>query len=376
MRFFVGGYAADMDGHATGIGVLHAGDPDTALASGTLSRRADAVACTGSPSWLAWHPSRGLLYAALEGSGSVQAFRRTGPEAFVAIGAPVTVGEAVCHIAVEPGGAWLIASCYGDGRVVGVHLDGTGVPVRAVPAEPLGASYADAGMDAGGDFRMLLAALRGTDEEPPEPPSAADDGPPSRAHHARFLPHGVIVTTDLGRDTLRFWRPAGDGLRELDRIVLPRGTGLRHTVWHPSGHLYVVTELSLEVFVVAPPMSGDRGWRLVGGAPLSPAAEPGRDFAAEIALTADAGFVSVGVRGADALATLRVRGDGDVLHPVALVEAGVVWPRHHVIVRDTVLVAGQRSDAVASLTLDARTGVPGRVRHRVDVAAPAMLLPE
>jgi 6-phosphogluconolactonase (cycloisomerase 2 family) len=50
-------------------------------------------------------------------------------------------------------------------------------------------------------------------------------------------------------------------------------------------------------------------------------------------------------------------------------------PRHHVVVRDTLLVAGQASDEVASLTLDIRTGVPGRVRHRTAVPAPTCLLP-
>ena len=375
MRFFVGGYAAGMDGHATGIGVLHAGDPDAVLAGGSLSRHTDAVSFAGSASWLAWHPTLDVVYAALEDAGTVQAFRRTGTESFVAAGMPIVVGETVCHVAVEPGGSWLIASCYGDGQVVRVHLDAGGLPVRAVAGSPLTAAHAAAGMDAGADLRSLLSALRGTDEEDRSEP-AADDEPAPRAHHARFLPHGVVVTTDLGRDTLRFWRAAGDGLREIDRVTLPPGTAPRHTVWHPSGHLYVVTEQSLEIFVVAPPVGGDRGWRIVGGTLLGPAAEVGRDHAAEIALTADATFVSVGVRGADALATLRVRGEGENLAAVALVEAGVGWPRHHVVARDTLLVAGQRSDSVASLALDLRTGIPGRVRHRVDVASPAMLLPD
>ena len=71
---------------------------------------------------------------------------------------------------------------------------------------------------------------------------------------------------------------------------------------------------------------------------------------------------------------MRVRGAGDALAPVALVDAGVDWPRHHIVVRDTLLVAGQRSDEVASLTLDLRTGVPGRVRHRVEAPTPTCLL--
>ena len=393
MRFFAGGYSPDMDGHADGIGVLHAGEPDSPLAGVALSRRPDAVSAGGSPSWLAWHPTLDVLYAALEGAGAVQAFRRTGPESFAPLGAPVAVGELPCHVAVEPGGRWLISSCWGDGRVVRVGIDDAGVPRRAVVAKGISDSRV-AGADPDADIvaaglRALLAQLpaagANTDADAeraglltsltPTVSPAPDSAPVSRAHQACFLPGGAVATTDLGRDAVRFWQASADGLRETDRVALPAGTGPRHAVWHPSGHLYVVTELSLEVFVLAPPASGagDRGWRLVGGTSLSPAAMPG-DAAAEIALSRGAEFVYAGVRGSNTIATLRVGGTGAELAPIALVDAGVDWPRHHVVSRDTLLVAGQRSDAVASLTLDLRTGVPGRVRHRVDLPSPTMLL--
>ena len=71
---------------------------------------------------------------------------------------------------------------------------------------------------------------------------------------------------------------------------------------------------------------------------------------------------------------MRVRGAGETLSPVALVDAGVDWPRHHLVARDILLVAGQKSDEVASLTLDVRTGVPGRVRHRTAAPSPTCLL--
>jgi 6-phosphogluconolactonase (cycloisomerase 2 family) len=98
------------------------------------------------------------------------------------------------------------------------------------------------------------------------------------------------------------------------------------------------------------------------------------DTAAELTASRDGDFLYAGVRGSNTIATLRVRGAGDALAPVAVVDAGVDWPRHHLVVRDTLLVAGQRSDEVASLTLDLRTGVPGRVRHRVEVPSPTCLL--
>jgi 6-phosphogluconolactonase (cycloisomerase 2 family) len=142
---------------------------------------------------------------------------------------------------------------------------------------------------------------------------------------------------------------------------------------HPSGHLYVVTEFSCEVFALA--ASADGTWRVVGGTALGAGGVLPGDSAAELAASRDGEFLYAGVRGSNTLATVRVRGAGETLSPVALVDAGVDWPRHHVVVRDTLLVAGQRSDEVASLTLDLRTGVPGRVRHRTPAPSPTCLLP-
>ncbi|WP_340638614.1 lactonase family protein [Microbacterium protaetiae] len=194
----------------------------------------------------------------------------------------------------------------------------------------------------------------------------------SRTHQTAFLPGGLVATTDMGLDIVRFWRDAADGLRPVGQVVLPRGCGPRHMRWHVSGHLYVVTELSREVFVLAPEASG--AWRVVGGTPLAPGLLDD-DTAAELAASRDGEFLYAGVRGSNTIVTLRVRGDGSQLQPVALGESGVNWPRHHVVVRDTLLVGGQLSDEVASLSLDQRTGVPGRVRYRTAVPSPTCLLP-
>lgn len=375
MRFFLGAYTDDGDGAAAGIGVLDAGDPDGPLAGGQLSVLRDAARTGGSPSWLTWHPTLDVVYAALEAAGTVQAFRRTGPATLAPLGRPVEAGALVCHVAVDPSGSWLVASCWGDGRVVRIALDTAGTPLSARVAEPRADVDADDGMFGVGRPLDRLGDLEGLGD----PGEGGDlDGlgeRVSRAHQGRFVGARTLVTTDMGLDQVRFWHTAGDGLREVDRIALPFGSGPRHTVWHPSGHLYVVTELSHEVFVLAPPRDG-HGWRIVGGTPVAAATLPGAEFAAEIALSRDADFAYVGLRGSNTIAVLRVRGTGTELTPVALVESGVDWPRHHVIARDTLLVAGERSDEVASLGLDERTGVPGRVRHRVATPSPSCLLPD
>ncbi|MCK9918054.1 MULTISPECIES: lactonase family protein [Microbacterium] len=401
MRFWLGGYGADMGGEAAGIGELRAGEVIDHLAGGPLAFAGTAAAAS-SPSWLSAHPRLDVVYAALEGQGAVQAFRRTSERGFARLGDPVPAGDLVCHVAVDPDGTRLVASCWGDGRVVAMGLDAAGRPhtpeIAASAGDPFssGDPFAVAGESVGRaparpavDAIDLAAAARALREaagaefahlvpdyaEPEasvEPAVVVEVDPEvrvSRAHHATFLPRGLVATTDMGFDLVRFWRPSGSRLRPVGEVVLPRGSGPRHAVWHPSGHLYVVTELSAELFALAPDASG--AWRIVAGLSLG---APAGDLAAGIVLSRDAERVYLGLRGSDTIATVRVAGTGTDLTPLALVESGVSWPRDHTVQRDTLLVAGERSGSIASLALDLRTGVPGRVRHRTEAPNPTRIL--
>ncbi|MFS0734353.1 beta-propeller fold lactonase family protein [Microbacterium sp. 1P10UB] len=426
MRFWLGSYTSDSGGRATGIGALRAGEPDVASAGGPLSFVGTAAAAA-SPSWLAQHPTLDVVYATLEHRGQVAAFRRTGLDSFAPLGTPVDAGEAVCHAAVAPDGHTLVASCWGDGRVVRMSLDAAGTPstpvIAAAAADPFagpvdpfattgdgasGESFAGtegAAMAAGlftvpgmgvgpsaldAELAAASRALRAAagDEYAHLVPeydlaedAVAEAAPPvaegvpervSRAHAAVHLPDGRVATTDLGFDLVRFWRIGSTGIRADGEVVLPRGSGPRHMVLHPSGHLHVLAEYSREVFTLA--TGPDGRWRLLGGVAASALTMDG-DTGAELARSHDGQFLYAGIRGSDTIATLRVRGEGDRLEAVALVDAGVTWPRHHLVSRDILLVAGERSDDVVSLTLDIRTGVPGRVRSRTEAPSPTRILP-
>lgn len=398
MRFWVGAYAP-ATGSAEGIGMLQAGDVDSAWSSGPLGMVGTAVAAPGSPSWVAAHPVHDIVYAALESDGTVQAYRRTGEARLGPIGSAVPVGEAVCHVAVAPDASFLVASCWGDGRVVRIDLDASGRPsstpvVGPAATDPFGAPSNDDEIAtgatvsgavvpdlaaaaralreaAGEEFRHLVPAYDAVPETDAETEEARAGVRVSRAHEAIFLPGGGVATTDMGYDLVRFWRPGGGGLRLLQEVALPRGSGPRHGLWHPSGHLYVVTELSREVFVLAPDAAGS--WRVISGVPLLGTLED--DTAAELCASRDGSVLYAGVRGSDTVAVLAVRGAGEALQLTALAEAGTHWPRHHVVVDDTLLVAGQLAHEIVSLTLDPRTGVPGRVRHRTPSPSPTRLLP-
>ena len=399
MRFWLGGYTADMDGDGAGIGVLLAGDADAPSAGGPLSFAGTAVA-VDSPSWLAQHPTLDVVYAALEGSGGVRAFTRTGPATLAPIGAEQPAGEVTCHVVASPDGRWLTATGYGDGTVARYRLDDDGVPgapqYGTAAADPYADSRAprlpdDLGADAttAAELAAATAALRGAvgdefahllPEQPPLPDGIESAvtftdpdpvAPPrtSHAHQARHVSGGLVATTDLGFDLVRFWR---DGQLQQE-VVLPFGTGPRHTVWHPSGHLYVVTEYSCEVYVLAPDATGR--WRIVSAAPVSPEASVGADFPGELSASADAALLYAGVRGINAIAALRVLGDGSRVESIATVESHVDWPRHHILVSGTLLIAGQRSNEVVSLAIDERSGIPGRRRFSTPAPTPSVLLP-
>ncbi len=418
-QFWVGGYGADMEGDAAGIGVLSG---DEGREPTTLAYRGTAVK-TASPSWLAAHPTRDIVYAALEGAGQVQAFMRSGERTLRALGAPVDAGEVVCHLAVAPDGSALIASCYGDGRVVRVGLHAGGgvgaarvaeaaedpyAPGNTSPATDASSSAEDevlrtlaevagAGDGAESAFADFLAAqraetagfdidavLRGegahilgraADAVSPEKAGASAAAPPERrshAHAAAFLPDGRIATTDLGFDLVRIWRYSSSGLRLDHEVVLPYGVGPRHMVVHPSGHLHVVTEYSCEVFTLAP--GADGCWRLVAATTVASVAQVGADFPAELARSRDGATLYTALRGSNTIAALRVRGAGETVEPLALADSGVDWPRHHLVHEGALLVAGQRSGNIAVLDLDDRTGAPRSVRHRAPVPAPTHLL--
>ena len=314
MRFLVGGYTADMEGTAEGIGLLTAGDADSTT-GGALSWRG-LLASAPSPSWVAMTADqRADLFSC-------------------------SSGAAPCHILA--GRERLFVACWGDGQVVQLELDTDG-GIR-------GSATADAASDP----------YAGFDQEPRV----------SHAHQSIVVSPGVVATTDMGFDLVRFWQTGSRAPRLVQEVTLPRGSGPRHGILHPSGHLYIVAELSCELFVLAPDDTG--AWHLVGGTPLGTGTLDG-DTAAELARSADATLLYAGVRGSNTIAVMRVTGDGETVSPLALVEAGVDWPRRHRVVGGGLLVAGQRSSDVAVLPFDAR-GIPGRARTRTEVPSPTCLL--
>src|SRR5690606_4836558 len=151
---------------------------------------------------------------------------------------------------------------------------------------------------------LLFDDVLGFNTPPVPEPEAAAEAPDqsaraSHAHAAAFLPDGRIATTDLGFDLVRIWRPTTNALALDHEIVLPLGTGPRHMVVHPSGHLHVVTEYSCEIFTLA--VQPDGRWTLAAATTVTPAAEIGTDFPAELARSRDGETLYTALRGSNTI---------------------------------------------------------------------------
>lgn len=333
--FWTGSYTADAGGSGTGIGAVSAA-PDGTLHWLGVAAGAD------SPSFLAVHPSLPVVYAVAEQAQTVRGYRRSGSFGLEPAGPAWHAGKAVCHVAVDPSGRFLVVACWGDGQVLLFELDGDG------------------------GIAGRFAAVHSRDPY--------DAGRSSRAHASLMLADGRVMTTDLGHDLLRVWNVrAGVGLALDHEVLLPRGSGPRHLVQHASGSVLVVTEYSIEVAVAAP--SADSGiFELAFIGPATHGGALAGDSAAEIALATGGDHVYVGVRGSNRMSVLEVTAEGTALHPVADFPSGGDWPRHHLLRDGWLHVAHERSGDIVSFPLEPASGLPGGPAGRLELASPTALI--
>lgn len=324
---WIGGYTSEAGGNARGIGVLER-RPDS---SGVLRLRYRSVTDAASPSWLAAHPRLPVVYAALEHAGAVAGYR---PGLLPAGQLPI--GPAICHLLVAADGSHLIACCWGDGTVARV------------------------GLDPAGGLTTVETAVPSTD------PWA--DGAPrqSRAHCAVALGDDLVLTSDLGHDTLRLF-DVSTGLKELSATPLPRGRGPRHLVAHSGSRVSVITEHGCTVLTLE---RTDHRFEVVREVPLLAGPVPEGAAGAELAASADGRVLYAAVRGPDVLVTL----DATDLTVLDRRPSGARWPRHHRRLGDRLLVAHERSDEITVHAVDPATGIPAGLVDRVPAPTPSCIL--
>lgn len=323
-RLLVGGYTADQEGSATGIGLIEVDDDGRMTSHGTIVE-------TESPSFLA---RRGdVVYASAEGAARLDAFR-VAPDArsAVPLARVATGGSAPCHVTLTATSA--LVACYGDGALARHPLDAEGRPLEAA---------------------QVLAPQPG--------PWGVNRGGP-HAHASIVLADGRVLSSDLGTDAVHVHAVESDGtLRRIGTVRLPAGSGPRHFAQHPSGVVYVITELDNHVIAL------DEGLRPVASVFLDRADE---EYPSEVAVSADGRFVYAAVRGRDTLVVLAASDGGRRPDRVAEVATRGSWPRHFTFVGRRLYVANQLDSRVAAFDI-ADDGVPVH-SHSVDVPSPSALL--
>lgn len=334
IQYWVGAYSPDGGGTGQGIGAIEYCDGK--LIDLGLAHSAD------SPSWITAHPILPVVYAALEHRGEIAAYRVISSNKLEPLGRPVPAGDLLCHLALDTAGGTLIASCYGDGKVLAYPI---------LEGGSLGSPYT---------------------AEASEDPFVREGHDPraSHSHQSTVLSTGRIITTDLGHDSLRVW-DLRDGKLELrQRIILHKGDGPRHLVEHPSGRLHVVTEHSVQVISLVPNEDGD--YVVCARTGLGDTFIAGEHYPSEISLDAQANRLYIGVRGAGAIAVLEIDTDGTPV-PEGAESCLGTWPRHHVQAGQALLVANQLSNTIEAIGLNAEDGHPDTPLSLLEIESPTCL---
>ncbi len=337
---YIGSYTPETGGEGAGISAVRR-DP----ATGRLDSLG-VVASTPSPSFLTWHPTLPVLYATNEADeGGVSAWAVEGETDLRPHGQGATGGTHPCHLAVAPGGRYLVSTNYTSGSVA-VHR--------------LGADGA-----LGERTDLLVHEGAGPNPERQE-----------RAHAHMASPNpggGAILVIDLGTDAVyRYELEAATGrLVPLGpRIHVRAGSGPRHLARHPDGRrAYLVGELDATVTAYdidgAAGVLHERGRvatsRLTGAQP------------SEIAVGADGRFLYVANRGPDTVSVFAL--DGGTPAYLAEIPTGGHWPRHFALVGEHLYVANERSHAVVGFHLDADSGVPQGPGSVLALSSPTCVLP-
>ncbi len=337
VALWVGCYTRDMGG--VGHGVLALGRD---MVGGYVPLEPPSPA--DSPSFLALHPTLPVIYAVAEGAGTVVARTHDAHGQLLRLGTDVVVGSMPCHVAVDATGKFLVACCWGDGAVAVVELE----PDGSLGHVHLGESSSD--------------------------PYA--QGRPTRAHASLMLGQGQFVTSDIGHDLLRMWRfSEAAGLEPTGTEMLPLGSGPSHFARSAQGLVCVVTEYTAELAIVCPVRRGSEifGLELQTMLPASERGLQPGDAAAEVCLDRSQRRMYVGIRGSNRICTLGV-GDGGRLTPLAETDCGGDWPRNHCLHDGRLVVALERSSAIATFELD-RNGVPVQPPRTLAVGSPTHVLP-
>jgi 6-phosphogluconolactonase (cycloisomerase 2 family) len=339
---FVGTYTS-----SGGPGVaLRTYDPATGAVSGS-----GALSGVSDPSFLAAWGSD-LLYCVDEYQNRVTAVTVSdgGPAVLNSSG---TGGSGPCHLVVHPAGGHLLTANYDSGSLAVHRLAADGSLGQRTDLVQHTGSGPDPDRQSGPHAHMVLNDPAG----------------------------GFVLAVDLGTDSVYTYRlDTGTGkLAAVSTATVSAGAGPRHAAFHPSArYLYVADELGDSLTVCG--YNPESGLVTPGDSlPTVPAGEggSGRNYPAEVLVSADGAFVYVSNRGHDSVARYEVSSDGGQLRLLDAVASGGAYPRHIALDPggDWLFAANQNSGTVAVFARDRATGALTPAGAPFAVTAPVCVLP-
>lgn len=290
-----------------------------------------------NPSFLAFDPPRGRLYAVNEGSpGQIAAFSLASDGGLQLLNRVSSQGAGPAHVSVSPSGAYLFAANY------------TGGNVSVLPARP-----GDGGLGpstdveaSGGQAHQIISSADGTRVY--VPCKAAD-------HVAQYAFSGGALTP-LTPPT----------------VSTANGAGPRHLALHPSGQwAFLINELNSTLTSLR--VEADGRLTPVDTKTTLPAGFGGNNTTAEVQVHPNGRFVFGSNRGHNSIVTFRVDPATGQLTLVGHAPTGGNTPRHFDLdpSGQLILVGNQGSGTVHALRIDANTGVLTPLGQQAQVNSPA-----
>lgn len=307
---YVGSYTAVSGGNGAGLSTFRR-DPD----SGALTPAGELA--MPSPSWLTWHPTAPVLYAANE---SADGTITTVSNDLVALDTVPSGGADPCHLAITPSGRHLLCSNYSSGSLAVFALDTDGRITGRTDLVTHDGSGPDAARQETAHVHMAVPI---------------------------DTPQGTVVSAvDLGTDEIRSYLLVDGRLDPLAVSAMPPGTGPRELVRRPGTELaYVVGELAGTLVVVREGPVGTFTPVTVVPATATPYTE-GPNYVAHLELAGDSLYLSN--RGPDCVTAFDLTGP----EPKALTDhPSGAFPRHFTIAGGICYVAAQRDDAIVAFPL-------------------------
>ncbi len=334
-----------MPTNARGISVFHYDTTSNALTLVSI------VAPVSSPSFIVLDATKKFLYSGNEsGAGSASAFSvnsQTGDLRFLN---SVAASGQPAHVAIHPGGKYLLTANY-TGGTVGVF------PIQADgslgAASQIIAHFGDLGPNAGR-------------QEAPHPHMVAPDSTGK-----------YVLVNDLGLDaTIVYSFDTGAGkMTEVNRIAATPGSGPRHLAWHPNGRVvYSINELSNTLSAYLWDGNGNLAPVQENMSTL-PAGFKGTSGAGEVLVDAAGKFLYASNRGNDNILICSIDAVSSQLTVIGWVHTQGRTPRHFNFdpSGNFINIGNQDSANIVVLKVDKTTGMLTPAGQYASTPAPACI---